>query len=33
MTSRVELASYMTERGESPDVWVGSGLVDIDEHP
>jgi hypothetical protein len=26
----VGLASYYTERGESPGVWVGSGLVGID---
>jgi hypothetical protein len=27
---RVGLASYYTERGESPGLWVGSGLVGID---
>jgi hypothetical protein len=26
----VGLASYYTERGESPGVWVGSGLVGVD---
>jgi hypothetical protein len=26
----VGLATYYTERGESPGVWVGSGLVGID---
>src|SRR5215218_3762588 len=27
---RVGLASYYTERGESPGSWIGSGLVGID---
>ena len=26
----VPLASYYTERGESPGVWIGSGLAGID---
>jgi conjugative relaxase-like TrwC/TraI family protein len=29
-TGHVGLASYYTERGESPGVWVGSGLAGID---
>jgi hypothetical protein len=27
---RTGLASYYTERGESPGVWVGSGMAGID---
>ena len=29
-TGHVGLASYYMERGESPRLWVGSGLVGID---